>query len=184
MPLQKPTVALIQEYVTLFSRDAECVASDAALALLVKTFPRNQEMGEVLLKVAAVNQIYNAGLQTKAIYAVARLICDLEVDGKLDQGSLDLVDEIAHSKIGEHKRYVFATKYCHWHRPVHYPIYDSSVQELIWKYKRQDGFAQFQKKVLWRYPGYKEIVDKFMEYYGLAGISYRELDKFLWRYKG
>ena len=75
MPLQKPTVALIQEYVTLFSRDAECVASDAALALLVKTFPRNQEMGEVLLKVAAVNQIYNAGLQTKAIYAVARLIC-------------------------------------------------------------------------------------------------------------
>jgi len=184
MPLQRPTVALVQEYVALFGRDAECVACDCALALIVKTFPHNREIAEVLLKVAAANQLYNAGLQTKAIYAVAGLICDLGVDGKLDQGSSDVVGEIAYGEIGENERYVFATKYCHWHRPARYPIYDSIGSDLIWEYKKQDGFAQFQKKDLRRYPTYREIVDKFIGYYKLAGVSYRELDKFLWRYKG
>jgi hypothetical protein len=78
-----------------------------------------------LLKVAAVNQLYDAGVQSRAIYSVAKLICDLSIDSKLDQGSLEVVDEIAYSIIGENDRYVFATKYCHWHHPDAYPIFDT-----------------------------------------------------------
>lgn len=120
--LQRPTPNLVREYVTQFENDPECVATDAAIALLIRTFPNNSNIEEVLLKVAAVNQLYNAGVYTRAVYAVAELICRSDVDSKLDQGSLGLVDEIAHTEItGENHRYVFATKYCHWHRPAVYP---------------------------------------------------------------
>ena len=199
MPLQRPTLALVQqEGVDRFKGEPDSVASDAALTLLFKTFPHNRKIEEVLLKVAALNQIYRGGIRKKpdydvdAIYAVAKLICELDTDPKLAQGSLDLVKEIADTEIsGVYKRPVFATKYCFWHRPDNYPVRDSQASALLWKYQQQDGFAQgtqfakFQKKDdLDDYPLYKCVIDEFVRYYGLGGISYWEFDKFLWRYKG
>jgi hypothetical protein len=185
--LQRPTPSLVQKYVTQFESDFECVDADAAITLLIDKFPQNRKIEEVLLKVAAVNQLYNAGVYTRAIYAVARLICSLDVDAKLGQGSLALVDEIAHTEItGENHRYVFATKYCHWHRHDAYPIYDDVVSDLLWKYQKANGFATFKQGALDSedYPLYKGIIDEFRCFYGLGEVSYRQLDKFLWRYKG
>jgi hypothetical protein len=185
--LQKPTPSLVRQYVTQFENDPEWFAADAAITLIIRTFPHNGNIEEVLLKVAAVNQLYNAGVYTRAIYAVAKLICELDVDQKLDQGSLGLVDEIAHTEItGEKHRYVFATKFCHWHRPDFYPIYDDVVSDLLWRYQKVDKFAEFQRGGLdsENYPLYKEIIEKFRCHYGLTDLSFRELDKFLWRYKG
>jgi hypothetical protein len=185
--LQRPTPSLVREYVTQFENDPECVATDAAIALLIRTFPNNSNIEEVLLKVAAVNQLYNAGVYTRAVYAVAELICRSEVDSKLDQGSLGLVDEIAHTEItGENHRYVFATKYCHWHRPAVYPICDNDAADLIWRYQKADRFGNFLKSnlVSENYRRYYEIVEEFGSHYGLGEVTFRELDKFLWRYKG
>jgi len=185
--LQTPTPSLVQRYVTDFENDPECIATDSALTLIVRTFPHNREIEEVLLKVAAINQLYNAGVRTTAIYYVAKLICELDIDPKLDDGKLEVVDKIAHTEItGENHRYVFATKYCHWHRPDVYPIYDYVVSDLLWKYQKTDKFAEFQRGELdsENYPLYKEIIEKFRRHYGLTEFSFRELDKFLWRYKG
>jgi hypothetical protein len=181
--LQTPTPSLVQKYVTDFENDSECVATDAALTLLVNTFRQNRAIEEVLLKVAAINQLYNAGVRTTAIYSVAKLICKLDIDPKIVEGSLDVVNEIAYSIIGENDRYAFATKYCHWHRPDAYPIYDSKAEAVLLTYQRADGFAQFKKYDLRKYPLYKEVVEKFRNHYGLTGVSFRQLDKFLWRYE-
>jgi hypothetical protein len=185
--LQTPTPTLIQASITQFQSESDCVASDAAITLLVNTFPDNRVIGQVLLKVAAINQLYNAGVYTRAVYAVAKLICELDVDAKLNKGSLELVDEIAHTEItGENHRYVFATKYCHWHRPDDYPIYDDVVSDLLWKYQKADGFGQFRRGELDSedYPKYKDIIEQFKTHYKLTTFSFRQLDKFLWRYKG
>lgn len=183
--LPRPTPYLVRQKVAEFEADRECYDTDAAIDLLIKTFPHNTKIEEVLLKVAAINQLYNAGVYTRAIYAVAKLIQGLDVDTKLDQGSIDLVGEIGHSEIeGENHRYVFATKYCHWHRPLVYPIYDDVVADLIWKYQKKHKFDDFLKRDLWSqdYQRYKGIVEKFIDYYGLGPVSFRHLDKFLWRH--
>lgn len=88
MDYKKPTPSHVQEKVNEHERDLECVDTDAALTLLIQTFPKNQAINEVLLKVAAINQLYDAGLKTRAIYGVAKLIRDLDIDPKLSQGSL------------------------------------------------------------------------------------------------
>ena len=185
--LERPSPRLVQEYVTQFQNEPDCVAADEAIALLIDKYPQNQEVKEVLLKVAAINQLYNAGVYTRAIYSVAELICDIEIDSELNEGSLDVVGELAHREItGENHRYVFATKYCHWHRPTLYPIYDDVVADLLWKYQKAYRFAEFRKGdlVSENYPLYKGIIEKFKSEYDLGGVSFRELDKFLWRYKG
>ena len=184
--LQAPTPSLVQAYVTQFEREPDCVASDDAITLLINTFPHNRTIEEVLLKVAAINQLYNAQMFTTAIYPVAKLICELDIDPKLNQGSLDVVSRVAYDEIGQRKRYVFATKYCHFHRPDAYPIFDDVAASLICSYQEKDGFATptFTKDDLRQYPTYKDIIEKFRSHYLLTAISFRHLDKFLWRYKG
>jgi hypothetical protein len=102
----------------------------------------------------------------------------------LAQGSLDVIDEIAVITLkGKKKRnYSFATKYCSWHRPDVYPIFDSYVERLLWTYRQQDRFAEFKRGESWHYPHYKEIIERFRAYYDLGQFSFKELDKFLWLY--
>lgn len=181
--LERPTPSLVQEYVAQFQKDKECVDTDNAITVLIRTFPHNTKIEEVLVKVPAINGLYSAGVLNKALYAVSKLICESNVDQKLAQGSLDVVGEIAYGSIGENNRYPFATKYCHWHRPDFYPIYDSRASKVLCAYQKVDGFSQFSSADLWKYPRYKEVIEQFISHYGLTGTSFRELDKFLWRYK-
>ncbi|PWT79016.1 MAG: hypothetical protein C5B59_00460 [Bacteroidetes bacterium] len=183
MDYKKPTPSLVQEKVKEHEQDLETVDTDTALTLLIQTFPKNQAIHDVLLKVAAINQLYSAGLKTTAIYGVSKLIRGLDIDPKLAQGSLDVVDEIAYGLVaGENDRYAFATKYCHWHRPDFYPICDTNARDVLRLCKEVDAFADFRLVDFYKYPLYKGIIEAFVRHYGLSAFSFRQLDKFLWRY--
>jgi hypothetical protein len=179
--LERPTPVLVIKYIDQFDH-GDPALTDQALTRLVAGFPDNRDESAVLLKAATINCLYATNIY--AIFQVARHICALNIDPKLAQGSLDVIDEIAVITLkGKRKRnYSFATKYCSWHRPDVYPIFDSYVERLLWAYRQQDRFAEFKRSELWHYPRYKESIERFRTYYGLDQFSFRELDKFLWLY--
>ncbi len=80
------------------------------------------------------------------------------------------------------RNYSFASKYCHWHQPDKYPIYDNLVENMLWAYHKHFNFGTFRRDDLQYYCQYKEIMDDFKKDYGLTRFSYREIDKFLWKY--
>jgi len=84
-------------------------------------------------------------------------------DPDLAAGMPGIVDRIAKLTIrGKTRRhYSFATKYCSWHQPDKYPIYDSLVERLLWAYRKEHTFADFRRSDLQDY-------------------QIKELDKFLW----
>jgi hypothetical protein len=112
---------------------------------------------------------------------MAEYILKLKIDQQLEQQSPELVDQIAMTPIGR-RNYSFASKYCSWHVPEAYPIYDRYVDELIWAYQKTDKFAEFKRKELKIYPRYKEVIQAFISYYRLTQFSFKEIDKFLWQY--
>jgi hypothetical protein len=63
---------------------------------------------------------------------VAKHICALEIDVRLNTGDVTLVEDIQYVAIGNTKKnfYSFASKYCSHHNPLDYPIYDSYVDEV------------------------------------------------------
>jgi hypothetical protein len=157
--------------------------TERALTALFRAFPHNTQMAEVLVKVAALNELYATNIY--AVHDVAKHIYEQGIDVELPRHSLEVVGKIALITIGKRQRrnYSFATKYCSFHAPEVYPLYDWYVDAMLWAYRRQDEFAQFQHKALWEcYPGYVEILKQFRSYYGLVGLSWREIDKFLWLY--
>ncbi|HEC35173.1 MAG TPA: hypothetical protein ENI39_01405 [Anaerolineae bacterium] len=180
MKLPQPSVEVVSEYSQWFEREGYG-ATERAVTELFQTFPHNVRLEAVLVKVAALNDLYNTNIY--AVYDMARHIWELDMDSRLEQGSLDLVEEIAIIVVGGKRRrnYSFATKYCSFHVPEVYPVYDGYVEEALWAYKKRDRFARFKRKDLWEsYPQYVTVVKRFREYYGLGGFGLREIDRFLW----
>lgn len=179
--LQKPTPALVHQFQQKFQEEGYSI-TDNALAKLLVAFPKNNRIEDVWLKAAALNSLYSTGIL--AVYQVAEHIYRQGIDDKLDKGLPEVVNEIAPTEIrGKVRRnYSFASKYCSWHQPDAYPMYDSYVEQLIWAYQKADRFSVFKRCDLQDYTHYKAVIEQFQQHYGLTDFRFKELDRFLWLY--
>ena len=178
--LPVPTRALVHQAVARFEADERYGPADRVLSRVFSHHPRNDALEDILIKVVLLDGLYNTNVF--AIMDMALHIRNLAIDADLADASVDLVDKIARLEIrGKTRRhYSFATKYCSWHRPLEYPIYDSLVEKLIWLYRDEYGFAEFSRPAMQEYPRYKAILAAFLLHFNLKGTSFKELDKFLW----
>ena len=96
----------------------------------------------------------------------SRHTCD-----RLAQGAPELVNEIARTPVDDGKirrNYSFATKYCSWHMPEAYPIFDNVVGKLVSEYQRLDRFADYVwQRELTDYGTFRRAVEAFRDRYGL-----------------
>jgi len=180
MELDRPTIELIEVYGSQWEHNGR--AEEEAIKALFKIFPDNKEYTGVLLKSMVINTLYST--QIRAIVIVARHILRLNIDTELKRGDPQVVDQIAKVTIkGKVRRnYAFATKYCSFHNPFEYPIYDSFVDRVLRAYQRQDGFSSKPLGDLKEYRQFKEVLKAFVTFYELGNLNSKELDKFLWGY--
>ena len=134
------------------------------------------------LKVAGINQLYRTNIFDPL--TVAKHIYDLRafLDDELCKGSLSIIDKIELVKFGHKIRYFysFATKYCSWHHPEKYFIYDSLVAKLLWEYRIKFDFYDYKRNDEWPYEKYHNICLSFKNFFGLNWITNKKLDEFLW----
>ena len=178
--LPKLTPSRVREWAEEFDRDETFGTSDRALTWLFKKIPRNVDRELVLLKVVALNRLYST--QVYAVVELAEHIVAKAIDPLLQQGKEAAVDAVAHfAHQGKTRRlYSFASKYCSWHRPETYPILDSQVKDVLWKYEKRDGLCRFKRSELDTYGGFSGAHRCFVEAYGLASLDLKTLDKGLW----
>lgn len=183
-PPQIPTPELVRCYVEKFDSGRSGLA-DKALAELFSTFSGNTQLEHVLLKVVTLNTFYNTFIWNASL--VAEHICRLNIDPELALGSPELVNKIAPTpaKLGKSRRnFSFASKYCSWHVPDRYPVFDSIVADLIHKYRSVEKFSEFfwKKDLSADYVTFKQVIENFRDYYRLTEFNFKDLDKFLWLY--
>src|SRR5699024_6064357 len=95
----------------------------------MKKFPQNSLVQDVLLKVSVINSLYSTNIY--AVHEISYHIQKLNIDCRLISGDLSLVEDIATGHGKGRRFFSFATKYCNWHRPDIYPIYDSFVEKTL-----------------------------------------------------
>ena len=175
-----PNPGLVRDACRQF--DEENAVVERALAELFRQYPTNDDEAHVLLKVVALNRLYSAGIL--AVMDVARHIYQQaqEVDGalKADPPSPEAVDQIAQVTIlatgKQRKFWSFATKYCSWHRPESYPIWDSRVA----RYLRSLKGSPFIRPDNWtHYREFAVLMNRFRDFYNLSSFTFKEIDKFL-----
>jgi hypothetical protein len=189
--LEKPTAEGVRSAAKRFDEENRIIEN--ALGDLFRQYPENTDPARVLLKVAALNALYSTQIplysnRIPTISDVAHHIIQRDIDSDLQRGLPDLVDAIAATQSEDNKKcynYSFATKYCNWHRPDFYPIWDSRVDRYLWQFRNQEtgglgGFRKFKRKELWSYPTFKQVVVDFRVHFNLGEFSFKEIDKFLY----
>lgn len=179
--LQIPDAKTVRSACERFDRENQLI--EQTLSELFQQYPRNDDLRHVLLKIVAVNSLYHTCIY--ALDTVARHIHAHapEIDAALEAGSHEIVDKIAKVRVqGKiHNFFSFATKYCSWHQPEKYPIYDSRVDQYLWTLQQQKAFAAaFHHPHLWDYPKFHNIVVTFRDSHGLSEFTFKEIDKFLY----
>lgn len=170
-----------QKFINEFDNDPKLKLHEDTLNMLVKQYPKNNKEEEVLVKVCCVNQFYST--QIKAIEKITKHILNVDFDNRIKQGDLSLVESIADrtQNILGRDSYVFASKYCSFHNPKAFAIYDKYVGKMLKHLKKQDKFYAFKANDLRNYEKYLEILKEFKDFYNLQKYSLKEIDKFLWK---
>jgi hypothetical protein len=178
--LTLPTPDLVREACKKF--DDENGLIEDAVGDTFKLYPTNEIPKEVLVKVVVLNRLYST--QIFAVVDVALNICKraAEIDSFLRAGSPEAARLIADVEVQGRVRhnYSFASKYCSWHNPCEFPIYDSRVDNYLWNLHKQTPHLAFQHEDLWDYPRFAAIMRRFREHFELHEFSFKEIDKFLW----
>lgn len=179
----KPNIREVEKYLVKWKTLENYVLQEKSLKkLFTKTYPSNNKIEDVLIKVCALNDFYSTNILSPFI--VSKHILKLTIDKRLQQRDYTLVNEIAHIKVKRNKIinfYSFASKYCSHHQPNYYPIYDNFVEKFLMYLRNEDKFYDFKRAELKDYPKYRQILLEFRKYYKLNKYSLKQLDKYLWQ---
>jgi hypothetical protein len=175
----------VKEFLILCSRcceeDKNFIEEDKAVKLVFEEFTNNTDISQILVKVVVLNTLYKTRIWD--VVKISRHIFNLNIDEELCQGNLKLVSQIM--RVNDRNFYSFATKYCHWHRPKIYPIYDQYAENSLYELQKQ--FKFFKERVTHKnlndYKKYKEVLDCCIDFFGFDNIwRYKKIDQALWIY--
>ncbi len=179
----KPSPKEVKNYLKLWDSLENYTLQESSLnKLFSKTYPLNNNLDDVLIKVCSLNDFYSTNIFSP--FTVAKHIVALKIDNNLAKDDLEIVNKIANVRMNSDKSinfYSFATKYCSHHKQTVYPIYDSYVEKMLMYFKKRDNFADFSRKDLKLYTKFREILMKFREYYGLKQFNLKQIDQYLWQ---
>jgi hypothetical protein len=168
-------------------QDQNSVAENA-LGDLFARYPTNEYHPGVLLKVVAPNQLYSTWILAVADVAEHIHTNAQKIDAAIQAEDPAIVDFIARVRISrtgkERVYYSFATKYCAWHAPSAYPIWDSRV-DLYFRALRRVAALEFvpRRGELWqRYPEFKKMMMHYREHFGLVQFSFKQIDEYIWSF--
>jgi len=183
--LLPPSPEMVRHYVNLFDQDKRVRDVDDTIRTIVRVYPENSVLSDVLIKTCLINDLY--GTNVYGTYSMARHIYELNIDDDLTGCSkvrLSLVSKIAHCKFKENIRvcYSFATKYCNWHDPISFPIYDGIVDNVLWAYRKQGCLSRYKANDVQDYTFFKGVIDQLISCFNLSEFNYKQIDKFLWMY--
>jgi hypothetical protein len=177
--LPAPEITYVRSRIRSFDDD-NC-SLESGLVGLIGCFPKNEDLGQILVKVAAINSLYNTRIW--GIAAMANVIARSGLDTNLESGSDEAVRSITKVEYSGKPRlnYSFASKYCSWHNRELFPIYDSRVDFCLRSYAAKDHFAKFTQEDLWDYGKFRGVMIEFRNHYHLELLTFKELDKFLYQ---
>jgi len=104
-------------------------AADRVLNYLGKTILENTDLDRVLLKAAALNQLY--GTNVYGLYAMAQHIIEI-FSSERTWDECSLVEQIAYLEASGRRHQSFASKYCHFFvDSEQFPLFDSYVPVVV-----------------------------------------------------
>jgi hypothetical protein len=166
-----------------FDRTPGYPLADRILAQVFSTNQKNDSIEVVLHKAALLNTLYRTNIFS--IYQMAGHLLKQRLDSSIERGDRQAVAliRLGHGIKKNRKEldfYSFATKYCHWHQPTLFPMYDRYVTVALQRLNRKLQFmATFSNDDLRNYPTFLAAVNECRAQLKLDW-GYKRFDQALW----
>lgn len=172
-------------------------AQNSAIINLFNLYPKNTDMDVVLVKIATLDKFYSTNIRKP--YKLAKHIISIkDMDNKLEKNDLSLVDDVANAKYYDKVLYSFASKYCSFHKPTVYPIYDSNARVALQYFYRsirdENGNSVLPAEIFenialgknnnHNYLNYVNAIKVFIDTFDLkvnGEYDYKMIDAYLWK---
>jgi hypothetical protein len=180
--MPRPSAGGVRKAIKRFQQHEDAMKAESALEKLFQhTYRQNAGLDEVAVKVCTLNRLYNTNIY-ESLLRVAEHIVALNIDKPLEENDESIVNKLACIRFnGKAKNYFsFATKYCSFHKPLAYPIYDLNVQTALMYFREKHAGFAFRGAGLRDFPEFKKIIIDSQNTYGLTGFSFKEIDHYLW----
>ena len=152
---------------------------DRKLLDFVQCNPENNDFQKVHDKVCHIS---NSDLiRTRLLIPLVKNIIDKDIDTAINNVDYNIVNKIAREVYPQSPEmlYEFISKYCVFHALYYFPIWTKLGLLYINSFinRRNGNTSQIDN-----YPQYARSFERFKSYYRLHGLSYLEIQKFLWIY--
>lgn len=146
-----------------------------AMFRVCKQYPNNNNLEEVLIKCAVIDKLSSTNVFD--LCTMAKHIVGKHIDEKLKNRNYSVIKDIAELEIGgkKHIFYSFASKYCHYHNPENFAIYDSYVVKVL------RHFLDVKESEMKKYESFMSAINIFRQRYNLARYNYDNIDNYLWQ---
>ena len=187
----------INKYINICNGDPVYTLNKDSLDDLFVKYPNNStNINKIGIRVKSItlNECYSTRIKSIDLVKLPDWICNIpNIDKRITSGDFSVVNEIAASKsvggVTTQDVYSFASKYCHFHNPDAYPIFDSYVSDMLCQLQKEEDFyrkqlgvnKKFTQTDLKDYSKFNEVRQAFVNYYNLNHYSILDIDKFLWR---
>ena len=114
----KPSQSEVEKYLSRWDSLENYVLQENALdKLFFNSYPENDDIDEILIKVSALNDFYSTNIFS--VFPVAKHILSLNIDEAIKNADESIVNKIALVNMNGKviNFYSFATKYCSHHFP-------------------------------------------------------------------
>ncbi|MBO5609300.1 MAG: hypothetical protein J5929_02840 [Eubacterium sp.] len=191
---------LIDDYISKFDKKEKNV--EEALKTLIENYPKNTDINEVMIKVAAIDSMYSTQLNRKIardkishVTVMSERIKELkQIDKCLHSDNkttrMKAVQGIAiGNKEGYDDAWSFASKYCSWHNQSGFAIFDKYSRGTIYSVCKTKTNAldsiRVTYELLLNYETFYDICEHLIavikERYNKE-YTFKQIDKFLWQY--
>lgn len=177
-----PFEKTLKKYLDIFAGQEMYFVNDVKNLELFKSTPGNAIAGDVRTKISALNDsdIRKADLEEVMINHIVQL----NIDGRLMQNDVTVVEDIAHITRQEKQYHLlhFASVYCNFHKPDVFPIYSDQYHDFYKRYIAEYKL-QLDPLKLNSYDVFSKALNDLVKRLELTGkMNYLQLRKFAWLY--
>ncbi len=171
----------IQSFQQAFEKEEGYFEDDIRVFDYFKKYPANTDENEVILKISATPH-GDLDKLIKSRSSVAKHIISLQIDGPLRDKDEKIVNAIARFEhdYQHYNLYSFATRYCNYHFPDEYPIYDTHAEKILTAYFAKIKEQKLDEQEITYFPLFKKRMLILRDELKLEKYNFKELDKFIW----
>jgi len=172
----------LKKYMDIFANQETYFVTDTRNLELFRNTPGNASTENVQMKVSAIN---DTELRRHDIEeAMVAHIIKLNIDSRLLENDLSIVEEIAHIVARGQSWHMlrFASMYCNFHKPEIYPIFSDEHLDFYRRFIAENKLPLDASK-LNTYEVFSKALNELVSRLGLTGkMNYLQIRKFGWLY--